>query len=41
MSGVGDQEEGGVLGGHWGFLTGDVEDRDTHDVMDDLILHQT
>ena len=24
----------GVLGGHWGFLTGDVDDRVVHDVMD-------
>ena len=26
----------GVLGGHWGFLTGDMEDRVFLDTMDDL-----
>ena len=26
----------GVLGGRWGFLTGDLEDRVIHDNMDDL-----
>ena len=26
----------GVLGGHWGFLTGDLEDRVILDTMDDL-----
>ena len=26
----------GILGGHWGFLTGDLEDRVILDTMDDL-----
>ena len=30
----------GVLGGHWGFLTGDMEDRVIPDVMDDDFLPQ-
>ena len=30
----------GVLGGRWGFLTGDLEDMVILDVMDDLILPQ-
>ena len=37
------QEEGvkkGVLGGHWGFLTGDMEDRVIPDVMNDVFLPQ-
>ena len=30
----------GVLGGHWGFLTGDMEDLVIPDVMNDVILPQ-
>ena len=30
----------GVLGGHWGFLTGDMEDRVIPDVMNDVHLAQ-
>ena len=26
----------GVLGGHWGFLTGDMEDRVIPDIMNDV-----
>ena len=28
----------GVLGGRWGFLTGDIEDRAILDVMNDVFL---
>ena len=27
----------GVLGGHWGFLTRDMEDMVIHDVMNDVV----
>ena len=27
----------GVLGGHWGFLTGDMEDRVIPDIMNDFL----
>ena len=27
----------GLLGGHWGFLTGDLEDMVIPEVMDDLV----
>ena len=37
MSRMGSQE-GGVLGGRWGFLTGDMEEMVILDFMDDLIL---
>ena len=30
----------GVLGGCWGFLTGDMEDRVIPDVMNDVFLPQ-
>ena len=30
----------GILGGRWGFLTGDVEDRVILDVMNDVFLPQ-
>ena len=30
----------GVLGGCWGFLTGDMEDRVIPDVMNGVYLHQ-
>ena len=30
----------GVLGGHWGFLTGDIDDRVIPDVMNDVCLPQ-
>ena len=35
VSGMKDQEWG-VLGGHGGFLAGDIEDRVIHDIMDVL-----
>ena len=31
-------QEGGVLGGHWGFLTGDMEDRVIPDVMNGVFF---
>ena len=39
MSGKGGSRRG-VLGGHWGFLTGDMEDRVISDVMNDVFLPQ-
>ena len=32
----GEGQEGGGLGGCWGFLTGDMEDRVIPDVMNDV-----
>ena len=39
MSGRG-RSRRGVLGGHWGFLTRDMEDRVIPDIMNDVFLPQ-
>ena len=39
MSGRGGSRRG-VIGGRWGFLTGDMEDRVIPDIMNDVYLPQ-